>query len=460
MASHIIDFEIYGDGWSTAEMRAVFDEKVRFQRWLDIEAALARAQSRHGVIPEEAALEISKNARLELIGMDELKTEYRKTQHSLMPLIKGLGNLCQGQCGQFVHYGPTTQDIEDTGTILELKDAYRIILRDLREIEEILLGQAKRHRETVMCGRTHGQQALPITLGLKFAVWVSEIRRHIERLKEMKPRLFVGMLHGGAGTMAALGPKAMETIETLMAELGLGVPEVGWGNSRDRLAEYVLLISMTAATLGKIANEILGLSKTETGELSEPFPEGYIGSSTMPHKLNPEISEQVVMLSRIIRSHAGIALEAVVCEHERDSRSWRTDWLTLPESSMMMGAVLSMMKSLLSGLVIHEERIFQNLNLTHGLLCSEGVMFLLGERIGKQKAHHVINAACLEAYRLQTPLKEILLGMAEVTDHLSEEEIEAVMDHGKHVGLSREMVDNVCLHSETRRATDAPFLDF
>jgi adenylosuccinate lyase len=388
-----------------------------------------------------------------------VKADYRRTQHSLMPLLKELERLCEGGNGQYVHFGPTTQDIEDTGTILELKDAYKIILRDVREIEAILIDLSRRYRDLVMCGRTHGQQALPITLGLKFAIWLSETRRHIERFKEMRSRLFVGMLHGGAGTMAGLGPRGMEVMESMMADLGLGTPRIGWGNARDCLAEYVVLVSMAASTLGKMANEIFELSKTETGELTEPFPEGYIGSSTMPHKLNPEISEQVVMLSRLIRSHAGIALEAIICEHERDSRSWRTDWLTLPESSMFMGAILAMMKSLLGGLVVHEDRIAKNLVLTNGLLFSEGLMFLLGEKIGKQRAHHVIGQAALQAHRTGRPITEILRETPEISDHLTGEELESIMDYRRHVGFAAEMVDNVCAESERRRETDGPYLD-
>ncbi|MCX5907357.1 MAG: adenylosuccinate lyase family protein, partial [Deltaproteobacteria bacterium] len=376
------------------------------------------------------------------------------------PLLHGVQHLCEKDYGQYIHYGPTTQDIEDTGEILELKDVYPLILRDLREVEKTLMDLARRYQETIMCGRTHSQQALPITLGLKFAIWLSEIRRHIERWKEMKPRLLVGLLHGGAGTMAALGPKARETVQMVMEELGLGVPDTGWGNSRDHLAEYVCVVANAAATFGKIANEIFELSKTEIGELSEPFREGYIGSSTMPHKRNPEISEQVVMLSRIIRSHAGVALEAVVCEHERDSRSWRTDWLTLPECSMMMGAILSMMKHLLGNLIVHEDRIGKNLNLLHGLLFSEGFMFLLGEKIGKQKAHEVINKASSRVYQEQRPIKDILLEMPEVAEFLSKKELEEIMDYRKHIGFSRQMVEKSCATSEKKRKEDDPYLRF
>lgn len=462
MTSHIMDSEIYGDGWGTEEMRKIFDEKRRLQRWLDIEVALAKTQAKLGVIPQKAAEEITRKAHIENIDLNQMKADFKQMQHTLMPLLKGLQRLCEENYGEFIHYGPTTQDIEDTGAILEIKEAYKIILRDLRDIEELLIKLSQRYRDTIMCGRTHGQQALPITLGLKFAIWLSEIRRSIERFKEMKHRLFVGMLHGGAGTMAGLGSKGPETLKMMMDELGLGVPDVGWGNARDQLAEYVLVLAIAAGTLGKISNEIFELSKTELGELSEPFPkEGYIGSSTMPHKLNPEVSEQVVMLSRLIRSHASVALEAIVCEHERDSRSWRTDWWTIPESSMMMGAILSMTKHLLSGLIVHEDRIEKNLHMQEGLLLSEGMMFLLGEKIGKQKAHHIIKEAFLEAYKKKRPInKDIFFKKPEVTNVLSREQIEEIMDYRKHIGFSSEMVDKACQTSERMRQSDGPFLDF
>jgi adenylosuccinate lyase len=460
MTSHIIDSEIFQNGWSSEEMRKIFDSTIRFQRWLDIEVALAQAQAQLGIIPRAAADEIARQARIEFIDMEQMKADYQKTQHSLMPLLWGLQRLCAEDYGEYIHYGATTQDIEDTASILELKEAFKIIVRDLRDIEKILINLSKRHRKTIMCGRTHAQQGLPITLGLKFAIWVSEIHRHIERFKEMKPRLFVGMLHGGTGTMSALGPQGHETMRIMMEKLGLGMPDVGWGNSRDRLAEYVCNIAMAAATLGKIANEIMQLNKTEIGELSEPLPEEYIGSSTMPHKRNPEISEAVVMLSRIIRSHAGVALEAMICEHERDSRSWRTDWLVLPDSSMMMGAMLQMIKHVLANLGIHKDRIAKNLNMLEGLLLSEGFMFLLGQKIGKQTAHHYIARASLEAVAKKRPLIEILCELPELKKVISKDDLRDIADYEKHIGFAHEMVAKVSRTSEARRKKDRQCLDF
>ncbi len=460
MASTILESEFYGDGWSTPEMRAVFDDRRRYQRWLDIEAALARVQGDLGVIPAEAAREIARQARLENIDLDRLKAELRQTQHSLVPLLRGLQRACAGGLGEYVHYGPTTQDIEDTGAVLELRDALGILLRDLRAIEAALMELSLRHRDTTMCGRTHGQQALPITLGLKFAVWVSEIRRHIERFKEMKPRLFVGMLHGGAGSMAGLGPRAMETIAGLMRALDLGVPDVGWGNARDNLAEYATHVAMAAGTIGKLVNEIFELGRTEIGEFAEALPEGYVGSSTMPHKRNPEICEQVVMLSRVIRAHALVAMEAIQAANERDSRSWRTDWWSLPECSMLFAAMLAMTKRLVMTMEIHEDRLAANLDRLRGLLLSEGLMFQLGEKIGKQTAHHVIGKACLEAHRSGRSLREVLQTLPEASAHLSPQEIDGLLDYRKHIGFARELVDQVCRTLAAARKTDGAILRY
>ena len=454
MPASIFDSQFYQNSWGTPEMRAVFDDKRRYQRWLDIEAALARVQAGLGIIPAEAAREITAKAKLELIDLDFVKAELGRTQHSLVPLLRGLQKICDDGWGEYIHFGPTTQDIEDTGGILELKEAWTIILRDMRAVEERLMGLAAKHRDTLMCGRTHGQQALPITLGLKFATWLSEIHRGIQRLVEMSERLFVAMLHGGAGSMAGLGDKAQETLEGWADALGLDVPDVGWGNSRDRLGEYVGVLSLTAASLGKISNEIFCLSRSEIGEMAEGLPEGYVGSSTMPHKRNPEICEMVVALSRVVRSHLPAALEGVDCVNERDTRSWRIDWWALPQVSMVMSAMLSMTVKLLDGLEINTGRMLENLDMLHGLLLSEGLMFALGKAIGKQTAHHVIGEACMRVYKEKRPIAEVLMEMEEVSAHLSREDIEAIADYGRHVGRAGDMVDQVVAVSEARRATD------
>ena len=454
MPASIFDSEFYQNSWGTPEMRAVFDDKRRYQRWLDIEAALARVQAELGVIPAEAAREITAKADLERIDLDYVKAELSRTQHSLVPLLRGLQKVCEGGWGEYIHFGPTTQDIEDTGGVLELKEAWTIILRDMRAVEERLMDLARRHRDTLMCGRTHGQQALPITLGLKFAVWLSEIHRGIQRLNEMSGRLFVAMLHGGAGSMAGLGEKSQQTLEGWALELGLQVPDVGWGNSRDRLGEYVGVLSLTAAGLGKISNEIFCLSRSEVGEMAEGLPDGYVGSSTMPHKRNPEISEMVVALSRVVRSHLPATLESVDCVNERDTRSWRIDWWSLPQVSLAMSAMLSMTIKLLDGLEIDERRMLENLDMLHGLLLSEGLMFALGKAIGKQTAHHVIGEACMRVYKQKRPIADVLMEMEEVSAHMTREDIEAIADYGRHVGRAGEMVDKTVATSMARRETD------
>lgn len=441
--AHIIDSEFYGNGWGTEEMRAVFDDRKRYQRWLDIEVVLAEVQAELAVIPAESAEEIAKKAKVELIDLDFVKQGLAQTGHSLVPLLRAVQQICEGSHGEYIHYGPTTQDIEDTGMVLEIRDACRIIFRDLRRLERAVLGLAGRYKNFPMAGRTHNQQGLPITLGLKFAGWGAEIRRDMERMKDMGKRIFVGMLHGGTGTMAGLGEKAYPIIEGVMKKLELGVPVTGWGSSRDNFAEYQVVLAMAAGTVGRIANEIYQLSRTEILELQEPLGENYVGSSTMPHKRNAETSEFIVAMTRIIMHNSGLGLQGMIAEHERDTRSWRLDWHSIPESSVMMAKALQACIFVVEGLDINENRITENLDMLHGMLFSEALMFHLGEKIGKQTAHHLIRDAVLDANTGNKTFKEILLENNEIGAHLSAEELDKLMDYSRHVGTSARQVEEV-----------------
>jgi len=458
--AHIIDSEFYKDGWGTKEMRDVFDDRKRYQRWLDVEVALANAQAKLGIIPKYAAKEISKNAKLELLNLENIKRDLKKTGHSLVPLLKEVQRVCNGDAGEYIHYGPTTQDIEDTGAALEIKDAYKIILRDLYIIEKLILELAEKYKNLPMAGRTHNQQGLPITLGLKFATWAAEIRRDIERMKDIKKRIFVGMLHGGTGTMAGLGEKAFETIDLVMQDLGLEVPEIGWGSSRDYFTEYILVTGMVAATLGKISNEIYQLSRTEIGELQEPFPKDYVGSSTMPHKKNAETSEFVVAMTRIVINNCSLALQSMISEHERDTRSWRLDWHTIPENSILIAKILQANNFLLSGLEVNEKRINENLHLLKGMLFSEALMFYLGKKIGKQTAHHVIRDAVMESMTQDVSFKELLLKKSEINNNITSQELDQIMDYNKHIGKSIELVKQVVKRHEELSINDREYLYF
>jgi len=300
MPSHFIDYETYAGVVCTPEMKDIFDEKKRLQRWLDFEGALAMAQGELGVIPKEAALEIKRKCAIDVLDMQEIRKEFLSARHSIVPLLRVLKRACAGDAGEYVHYGVTTQDVLDTAEILEVKDAMEIIYKDIRQLEDCLMSIAEKHKCTPIIGRTHGQQALPTTLGLKVAVWVSEIRRHIERLISLQGRLFVGQISGGVGTMAAMDlaahGKAKEIAEKTLEKLGLAYPTVSWHTARDNIGELASVFSLVSTTLGKIANEIYQLQKNEIGELAEPSSATATGSSTMPHKSNPTRCQRVISL--------------------------------------------------------------------------------------------------------------------------------------------------------------------
>lgn len=437
------DTLLFADLFSTAELRDIFSDRNMVQKWLDVEAALARAQAAVGIIPRKYAEEIAARARYELMDMEEMRRQMAVTAHPLMPLIRVFQQACRGEAGEFIHWGATTQDIMDTGMILQLREAYQVILRDLEEMEKILAGLAEKYVDTVMVGRTHGQHALPITFGFKVAVWLAETRRNLERLRACRERVFVGQLAGAAGTLASMPEKGLEVQRLMMQDLGLGVPEIAWHTARDNIAELISNFGIVAQTTSKIMNEVIALMKTECAEVEEPFVMGKVGSSTMPHKRNPMIAENVVCLSKLIRYQVPLALEAMVGEHERDMRSWQTEWKYIPDTCMMLGAALKGANYVLSGLIVKPDHMEKNLDLLKGLLLSENVMLRLGEKIGRQRAHEVIYAASMRAYESGHSLKEVLLETEEVRSHLSEEELDILLDPRRYTGLAAEFARRV-----------------
>ncbi len=443
MSSHIIDSAVYGAAFTSAEMAEIFSDRSRVQRWFDVEAALAQAQAELGLIPGAAAAEIGRNARVELVDLPAIGAGVSQVAHSLVPAIRALEHLCEGGAGEYVHYGATTQDVIDTGFVLQAKDAWGLLLRDLRAIRDILVAHARRHKHTAMAGRTHGQQALPITFGYKVAVWVDEIDRHLARGDEAEPRIFVGNITGAVGTMASFGPQGLEVQARTLARLGLGVPRICWHSARDRLVELAYLLVQVAGTLGKIANELYNLQRTEIDELREPFHMGKVGSSTMPHKQNPSSAELVVTLARLVRGTLVPMTDALFQEHERDAGAWRIEWAALPEAFCYTGAILAHMRRVLGGLEVREAQMRRNLDRLGGLLLSERVMLALGERIGKQTAHDVVYAVAMQAHREGVPFADALLAESRVAAHLDRAAIERLLDPSTYVGLAPQLVDRV-----------------
>lgn len=448
--SHIVDSRFYGKSYTTGEARQIFCDKYRYERWLNIEATLALTQAELGVIPKAAGEEIARNAHLMYLGIHAIQEGIKCSSHSLLPLLWALQKTCKDKAGEYIHYGATTQDIQDTGQVLEISDIIDIVERDLTIIIQRIIGLAKRYKDTLTIGRTHCQHALPMTMGIKFSTWIDEAYRNLQRLQDCKERVLVSQLFGGVGTMDALTNQAGETLKRFSEKLGLKPPLIAWHATRDRFAEFICTLAIITGSLARIAEEIRCLARSETGEFEEPFHMGKIGSSTMPHKRNPEMCEQVVVLSRLVKSNATLGLEGIVNEHERDYRSVRMEWVTITDSCLFACGALHLMKEILQGIIIHEKRIEENLAKSASLLGTEALMFILGDKIGKQSAHRILYEASMDAIEHKKPLEDILLRHPIISKHVSPKEIKKAIDPSLHIGRSHQLVDGVIRMVEER----------
>ena len=439
MASHVIDMIMLQNNFGTPEMRDIWNDTNRLQKHLDVEAALALAEGELGIIPSEDAQKIVAYAKVELFNIEQIAQDVARVKHSLTPTINAL----QALAGENVHFGPTTQDIVDTGTILQLKEAHHIILRELKEIVKELAHLVKEHRTTLIVGRSHGMQALPTTFGFKLAVILSEVVRHIQRLSEVESRVFTGVLAGAVGTYASFGEKGIEIEALALEKLGLNTPEICWHSSRDRISEYASILGLISGTLGKVGNEFYNLMRTEVNELEEPFSAGKIGSSTMPHKRNPAALEGLASLTRPIFHSVALIHESLIVEHERDAMSWRAEWIALPEICIYLSAQLSIAKNIFKGLIVKPENMLKNLNLQGGLILSEKVMFELAKVIGKQTAHKLVYRISMDAIEKEKSFEEELFENEKVRAILSEEEIKELLKPENYIGLAPQKVDYV-----------------
>jgi adenylosuccinate lyase len=457
MVFHPLDFQLQTGFYATPELQAVFDEKRKMNRWLQVEAALARAQAELGIIPAEAAREIGVKADLDHLDLELIKEGYRQSRNSLMPVIKALRVACRDNHSQYVHYGATTQDILDTGQVLELEEFLRILYRDLRTMEKLLIDMSRAHRDTPMIGRTHGQQALPVTFGLKTAVWASEVRRHIERLKSLYPRVTVGQLGGAVGTMAALGPRARETAKRTMELLGLQWRPPAWHTSRDNMAEAACFCAILAGTLEKTANEIFLLSKTEVAELAEA-PPGTMMSSTMPHKRNPVLCQRVAALARQIRSLAGAVLESMAHEHERDPRLLWSEWLAMPQIAIYTGTAAGCLVRVLEGLIVSEGNMRKNLLLHKDMVMSEWLLFRLAPVMGRTRAQEKLHALLRRTGGENIGLRELLAGDPEIGPLLDKEDMDFLDHPERYTGLAAALVDDTLAGITVQRRNDPEVL--
>ncbi|MBU1361674.1 MAG: adenylosuccinate lyase [Gammaproteobacteria bacterium] len=443
MPVSVFDMQSLQHLWGTDELRTIFGEENRIQKWLDFEAALASAQAELGIIPPAAAKEIAEKAKVENIDIAAMSAEIRRIKHSLVPALKQLQAACSKENGEWVHYGATTQDVVDTGVALQLKEFHAVAMRDLQAVGRELARLAVTHRDTPMAARTHGVQALPITFGHKCALWLDELGRHHQRLTQAEPRVMVGMLAGAVGSQASLGPQAIALEAAMLKTLGLGVPTISWAPARDRFTEYTSILAMVGSTLSKIGNELFNMQRNEFGEVEEGFSDGKLGSSTMPHKRNPTSAENLAGLSRPLRYNAAMMVEGMVQEGERDGIAWKMEWKALPECCMIAGAMLFQAKNLLAGLRVNADVMALNLDKMRGYLLSERVMLELSERVGKQTAHEWIYEASMHGITSKLSFADAMREHPGLGKLLGDDEIRDLTDPAGYLGQCGTSVDRV-----------------
>ena len=447
MPASAYDSFYFRDRYGSPAMRAIWDDRAMVQRWLDVEAALAAAQAELGLVPASAAREIARRARVDLIDLAAMKREFDTTWNPVMPLVNALRGVLRPSAARWVHWGTTSKNIIDTALALQIKDSYGVVGGEIDAIAAELARLAERHRDTVMAGRTHGQHALPVTFGYKAAVWLDEVLRQKERLEASRPRVLVGELGGAVGTMAALGRKGLAVQDRLMERLGLGVPVIAAKTAGDRFAEFFLVLAMMSSTLGKIAQNIYNLQVTDVDEVVE-FTEGKVGSTAMPHKLNPVASGSVVLLARLIRARATTILEYVHSEWEDDHRQGETAWAFPQEVCLLLGAQLVIARRLLATLVVKPENMQRNLDRGGGVVLSEAVMMALARKIGRDRAHALVLAISREALPRGVAFREAVPVHPEVRRHLAPREIAAALDYKNSLGLAGYFVDRVLARYE------------
>lgn len=439
-ATTVLDSVLFRDAFGTPAIREIFSDRALIERYIEVEVALARAQAKCGVIPADAAQAIAANSHFDALDLDLLRHETDIVGYPILPLVHQLVKLC-GEAGRYVHWGATTQDIMDTAVILQVRAALDLVQADIEELRRVLADLSRRYRDTPMAGRTHLQQALPVTFGYKTAIWLAMFDRHAERLAQLRPRVLVGQFAGAAGTLASLGDQGLDVQRALMDELGLGVPATTWHVARDGLAEAVNFLALVTGSLGKIALDVMLMASTEFAEVYEPFVTGRGASSTMPQKRNPISSELMLAASKAVRQHAGLMLDAMVQDFERATGPWHAEWMAVPESFVLTAGALNQAKFMLGGLIVDEARMRQNLDISAGLIVAEAVMMDLAPYTGRQQAHDIVYAACRTVNEQGGTLAQALQAIPEVAKHFDGAALERLTSPENYLGMAPRMVD-------------------
>ncbi len=440
---------IFGEMFGTAPMRALFSDHAMVQRYLDVEAALARAQAALGIIPANAAAAITEGADASHVDFERLTARTEIVGYPILPVVEQLSEWVEDGLGQYCHWGATTQDIMDTADVLQLRDALDLISDDLDAIGDALARLAAEHADTPMAGRTHLQHALPVSFGYKCATWLAAIDRHRARLTELRPRLEVVEFSGAAGTLASLGEHGLRTQAALANELGLGIPDITWHTIRDGFAETTGFLALALGTIGKMGYDVMLMMQTETGEVLEPFVPGRGASSTMPQKRNPISSEMMLAAAKIVREHHAAMLDAMVQDHERATGQWHVEWHAIPSAFIVASGGLRAAREVAEGLDVRPDAMRRVLDVTQGLIVSEAVMMGLAPRLGRQVAHDLVYECCRAALTSELSFPDALLAAPEIAAVFSVEEIHALTDPANYLGAAPDMTRNL-LH---RRGT-------
>jgi 3-carboxy-cis,cis-muconate cycloisomerase len=420
----VLDSILFRDAFGTPAMREVFSDFSLISRYAEVEIALAKAEARCGVIPVEAAEQIAKRTDVSAFDFDLLRSETDIVGYPILPLVHQMAKQC-GDAGRYVRAG------------LEIIEA------DIAALRGILADLSRRYRDTPMAGRTHLQQALPVTFGYKTAIYLAMFDRHAERLAQLKPRVLVGQFAGAAGTLASLGDKGFEVQKAMCEELELGVPVSTWHVARDGLAEVINFFGLVTGSLGKIALDIMIMASTEFAELYEPFVKGRGASSTMPQKRNPISSELMLAACKGVRQHAGLMLDAMVQDFERATGPWHAEWMAIPESFVLTAGALHQARFTLGGLIVDERKMSENLDISRGLIVAEAVMMGLAPDIGRQEAHDVVYDACRVANEKGLTLADALSADPRVSSRIDRATIDRLTSPKNYLGLAPEMVDRV-----------------
>jgi 3-carboxy-cis,cis-muconate cycloisomerase len=437
------------------DVEKALSDRACLQGMLDFEAGLARAEARAGVIPSSAATAIAAKCEAELFDVAELARGAKLAGNIAIPLVKALTALVaqsDSDAARYVHWGATSQDAIDTGCVLQLRQALKIITGDLDRLGGGLAELATKHRSTIVVGRTWMQQALPTTFGAKVAGWLDAVDRHRERLGEAQRRVLVLQFGGAVGTLAALGGRGADVGENLAEELALGLPKIPWHSHRDRVAEVATTLGLCVGTLGKIAKDISLHSQTEVAEVFEPAEKGRGGSSTMPHKRNPVASVAVLSAAVRVPGLVSTMLTSMVQEHERGLGGWHAEWETLPEIVSLSAGALGQMAEVVPKLEIDAERMRENLESTQGLIFAEAVSMALAEKMGKAAAHEFVEVACQKARSEKRHLRDVLLGDGRAKAHLSVADVDRLFDPAKYLGMATDFVDRVVAASIARKS--------